>query len=118
MNNEEMIVSAARKVGGMRALARELGESRQWLYSVRNGNDKMPPTLAARLTEIIGEHPETAAIRALAQSASKPSEQEFWRRLGHLAVIMSLATMMAGYSTSLFSKNISELENQPTLYIM
>lgn len=77
MDTLELIESAAKKVGGMRELSRQLNWNSGAIAGVKAGKRPLPAYRAAQIAKILGRDEDAAAWEALAAQA-KGEEQAYW----------------------------------------
>lgn len=83
MNYIQSLMNRAKiVVGSYEKLAIELNTSAGFLSEIRHLKKPAPPWMAARLAEIAGDEPKTAALTCLASQARNAEQAALWQRLG------------------------------------
>ncbi|NKF22976.1 hypothetical protein G7Y82_11655 [Solimonas sp. C16B3] len=79
MEAHELIESAAKKVGSISELARQLEWDKGAIAGIKAGKRPLPAYRAAQLAKLLGRDEDAATWEALAQQA-KGAEREYWLR--------------------------------------
>jgi hypothetical protein len=103
MKTAELIDLAAKKVGGISALARDLKWDKGSIAGIKAGKRRLPPYRAAQLAQVLGTDEKAAYLRALADQADG-AERTYW--LGELkqrgAAIIAMLTFIATLALTVF----------------